>query len=82
MSLILFVALCVLAVDFLIYVLLQWTYGDKRQAMAKKLAAMREAEKKSMRPFVVEARSGGAITQARLQKVRQRMGHMRERRLA
>jgi hypothetical protein len=62
--------------------LLQWTYGDKRRTMAKKLAALREAEKKNMQPFFVEARSGGSITQARLQMVRERMGHMRERRLA
>jgi predicted aldo/keto reductase-like oxidoreductase len=82
MSFILFVALCVVAVDFLIYVLLQWTYGDKRRAMAKKLAALRESEKKKMRPFVVEAQSGGTLTQVRLQKVRERMGQMRERRLA
>jgi hypothetical protein len=82
MSLVLFAALCVLALDFLIYMLLQWTYGDKRRAMAKKLEVLREVENKNMQPFVVEARSGGAITQARWQKVRQRMGHMRERRLA
>jgi hypothetical protein len=74
MSVNIFMGLCVLGVDFLIYVLFQWTYGDKRRAMQKKLAEQRKAmEVEKSRPFLVPSRKGGAVTQARLQRVRERM---------
>jgi hypothetical protein len=67
-----FIAICVLALDFLFYVLFQWTYGDKRRAMMKKVAEPRRAlEAQERRPFVVKH---GAETQARIRKVRARMG--------
>jgi hypothetical protein len=77
MSLTVFVALCVVGIDFLIYVLFQWTYADKRAAMARKLAAQRNAmEQEVLRPFVVSSRKGGPETQARIRRVRERMtGH-------
>jgi hypothetical protein len=71
MSLYVFLTVCVLGLDFLIYVLFQWMYADKRRAMQKKLAEFRETEK--VKPFVMPARKAGAVTQARLQKVRARM---------
>ncbi|HXY01623.1 MAG TPA: hypothetical protein VEI54_11935 [Candidatus Limnocylindrales bacterium] len=59
MSLTLFAALCILGVDFLIYVLFQWTYGDKRRALARKIAAERKALKEQgTRPFLVASREG------------------------
>jgi hypothetical protein len=74
MSLTIFIAVCVLGLDFLIYVLLQWTYGDKRRAMQKKLAAQRAAMTPGkLRPFVVPTVKAGAVTRARLQRVRARM---------
>jgi hypothetical protein len=74
MSLNVFMAICVLGVDFLIYVLFQWTYGDKRRAMEKKVAEQRKAmEVERSRPFLVSSRKAGAVTQARLQRVRERM---------
>jgi hypothetical protein len=79
MSFHLFVAVCILGLDFLIFVLFQWTLGDKRRAMAKKLA---EAREQGTRPFLVRSGRGGAQTQARLRRVRERMGQVRERRLA
>jgi len=45
MTLNIFITLCILGIDFLIYVLFQWTYGDKRSAMARKIAAHRNALK-------------------------------------
>ncbi len=79
MSFHLFIAVCILGLDFLIFVLFQWTLGDKRRAMAKKLV---EAREQNVRPFLVRSGRGGAETQARLRKVRERMGQVRERRLA
>jgi hypothetical protein len=74
MSLNVFMVVCVLGVDFLIYVLFQWTYGDKRRAMQKKLAEQRKAmAAEGSRPFVVHPKQASAVTQARLQRVRERM---------
>jgi hypothetical protein len=80
MSLTIFIAVCVLGIDFLIYVLFQWTFADKRQALQKKLAAERQAlQGESARPFLVSSRKIGPQTQARLQKVRERMATAVER---
>ncbi len=76
MSLAIFLAICIVGVDFLIYVLFQWTFGDKRRAIARKLAAHRGATQTQAqaqpqpRPFLVQA---GPRTRARLQKVRARL---------
>ncbi len=57
MALTLFIALCILGVDFLIYVLFQWTWGDKRRAIARQVAAHRNAlEGQPRRPFLVPSR--------------------------
>ncbi len=54
MALTVFLALCILGVDFLIYVLFQWTWGDKRRAIARQVAAHRKAfEGQPRRPFLV-----------------------------
>ena len=54
MALTVFLALCILGVDFLIYVLFQWTWGDKRRAIARQVAAHRNAlEGQPRRPFLV-----------------------------
>jgi hypothetical protein len=75
MSVTIFIAICVLAIDFLIYVLFQWTFADKRAALQKKLAEQRQAlHREPARPFLVSPRKVGPQTQARLQKVRARMG--------
>jgi len=57
MALTVFLALCILGVDFLIYVLFQWTWGDKRRAIARQVAAHRKAlEGQPRRPFLVPSR--------------------------
>jgi len=66
MSFYVFIAVCVLGVDFLLYVMFQWMYGDKRREIERKLAACREGGK--VRPFV-----RGRVTEERLQRVRERM---------
>jgi hypothetical protein len=57
MSLTVFLALCILGLDFMIYALFQWTYGDKRRALARQLAAHKNALKeRSPRPVLVAHR--------------------------
>jgi hypothetical protein len=54
MSLTVFLALCILGIDFMIYMFFQWTYGEKRRAISRQLAAYRKArEEQSPRPFLV-----------------------------
>jgi len=54
MSFTVFLALCVLGLDFMVYALFQWTYGDKRKALARQLAAHEQAlRKQPPRPVLV-----------------------------
>lgn len=58
MSLTVFLALCVLGIDFMIYALFQWTYSDKRSAIARQVAVQRNALKEqSPRPFLVTSQT-------------------------
>ena len=41
MSLTLFIALCILGLDLLVYVFFQRIYGDKRSAVARQVAALK-----------------------------------------
>jgi hypothetical protein len=43
MSLYVFLALCILGLDFMIYVLFKLLYGDRRSVIARRVAAQREA---------------------------------------
>jgi hypothetical protein len=43
MSLIIFLALCILGLDFMIYVLFKLFFGDKRSVIARRVAAQRNA---------------------------------------
>ncbi|HTZ46225.1 MAG TPA: hypothetical protein VMH20_01445 [Verrucomicrobiae bacterium] len=83
-SLNLFITLGILGLDFLIFVLFQWTFGDKRRAIQKKLAAVRQTQQDVLpRPYLVSSHKTGPVTQERLQKVRERMsGGVREKKLA
>lgn len=43
MPLTIFLALCILGLDFMIYVLFKLFYGDKRRVIARRVAAQRNA---------------------------------------
>jgi hypothetical protein len=54
MGLTVFFALAILGIDFLIYALFEWTWGDKRRAIARQVAAHRKAyDTQPRRPFLV-----------------------------
>jgi hypothetical protein len=56
MSFSIFLGLCILGLDFLIYVLFKWTFGDKRRAIARQVAAHRNApEAQPTRPSLVNS---------------------------
>jgi hypothetical protein len=54
MSITVFLAFCILGCDFLLYVLYQFTYGEKRRGLARRSAAPRSAvDQPDARPFLV-----------------------------
>ena len=54
MSLTIFLAVCVLGLDFMIYLFCQWTFGDKRKVIARAVAEQRELmEGIGRRPYLV-----------------------------
>jgi len=68
MGLTVFFALCILGIDFMIYALFQWTWGDKRRAIARQVAAHRKAfDTQPRRPFLVPS-SGAAPARQRSAK--------------
>ena len=75
MTLGVFLVLCIVGMDVLIYFLFQWMYGEKQAEIAKKVAAQRRAiAQQDGGPFLVYSNKGGAVTQERIRKIRERMG--------
>jgi hypothetical protein len=63
MSLTIFLALCILGSDFMIYALFQWIYGEKRRAFARQVAARNRARKDpSNSPFLIVAKAAALHT--------------------
>ena len=57
MSATLFLALCILGCDFLLYVLFEWTYGERRRGLSGRSKAPKTAiNQPDPRPFLVAAR--------------------------
>jgi hypothetical protein len=57
MSTTIFIAFCILGLDFMIYAFFRWTYGDKRNKLARQLAARKNAlQEPSPRPFLIASR--------------------------
>lgn len=64
MGLTVFFGLCILGVDFMIYVLFQWAWGDKRRLIARQVAAHRKAfDAQPRRPFLVSSRETPSASQ-------------------
>jgi hypothetical protein len=71
MSATIFLAFCVLGCDFLLYVLYQFTYGEKHRGLSRRSALPKSAmNQPDARPFLVASRrsAGGGIQ--RLQNMR------------
>ena len=57
MSLRVFMAICILGCDFMLYVLFQWLYGEKHRKHVRKFPAKSQAERmQSGRPYVVKVK--------------------------
>ena len=57
MSATLFLVFCILGCDFLLYVLFQWTYGERRRGLSRRSKAPKTAmNQPDPRPFLVAAR--------------------------
>ena len=67
MSLTIFLTLCILGLDFLIFVLFKWTYGDKQRAIARRVAEERKAMQSEKAGLIVVrgGKSDAAVRQTR-----------------
>jgi len=64
MSLTVFLAFCILGLDFMIYAFFQWIYGERRSALARQLVARKNARKESSpRPFLVASQEAALGSQ-------------------
>jgi|SRR5271163_2290858 len=76
MSVTVFLAFCILGCDFLLYVLYQFTYGEKRRGLSRRSTAPKHAalNQPDARPFLVASRRSATERDQRLQSMRQRTG--------
>jgi|ERR1700722_982564 len=74
MSVTLFLALCILGCDFLLYVLYQFTYGEKRRGLSRRSKASKHATitQPDARPFLVASRRGATARGHQLRSMRRR----------
>src|SRR5208282_5953418 len=73
MSVTVFLAFCILGCDFLLYVLYQFTYGEKRRGLSRRSAAPKQAtmNQPDARPFLVASRRSATARSQRLPSMRQ-----------
>src|SRR5271154_5146530 len=76
MSVTVFLAFCILGCDFLLYVLYQFTYGEKRRGFSRRSTAPKHApmNQPDARPFLVASRRATTARGQRLVRMRQRNG--------
>lgn len=73
MSATLFLALCIIGCDFLLYFLYQWTYGERRRGLSRRSRAPKTAmDQPDARPFLVASSKSATGGVQRFQRVRQR----------
>jgi hypothetical protein len=68
MSLTMFLAFCILGLDFMIYAFFRWIYGDKRGELARQLAARKDALKEQSHRTFPLASQKAALGGARVAK--------------
>ncbi len=70
MSATIFLAICILGCDILLYFLFQWTYGERRRGLARRSAAPSGAvQQPDTRPFLIASRGGAQGRGRQLQGV-------------
>jgi len=76
MSATVFLAFCILGCDFLLYVLYQFTYGEKRRGLSRRSTAPKHAAMNQLdaRPFLVSSRRSATGRDHRLPNMRRPTG--------
>ena len=63
MSLTVFMAICILGCDFMLYVLFQWLYGEKRRKHVRKSPSMNATPRmRESRPYLVKPEQSGNVS--------------------
>src|SRR5208282_2128505 len=74
MSATVFLAICILGCDFLLYFLYQWTYGEKRRGLSRRSVRPKiSAGQPDARPFLIAARKSAIKGRHRLESARPRV---------
>ncbi|HEV3420829.1 MAG TPA: hypothetical protein VG075_11030 [Candidatus Acidoferrum sp.] len=82
MSLTVFLALCVLGLDFMIYVLFKLLYGDRRSVIARRVAEQRKiAQAEAAGLFLVPAKKTVPVRQESDRSAGQRVSRTEPRKL-
>src|ERR1700723_2944482 len=72
MSATLFLALCIVGCDFLLYFLYQWTYGERRRGLSRRARSRKTAmNQPDARPFLISSRRSATRSTQRVQMMRQ-----------
>jgi len=72
MSATVFLAICILGCDFLLYVLFQWTYGEKRRGLSRRSRTPKAGvNQPDARPFLVSSRRSPVRSAQRVQMMSQ-----------
>src|ERR1700685_613093 len=73
MSATMFLAICILGCDFLLYVLYQWNYGERRGGLSRRPRALRTiVEQQNAEPFLAASRKRTAGPKGNLRVIRGR----------
>jgi len=73
MSATIFLAICILGCDFLLYVLYQWNYGERRRGLSRRPRALRTTvEQQNVEPFLAASRKRAAGPKGNLRVIRGR----------
>ena len=73
MSATVFLAICILGCDFLLYFLFQWTYGEKRRGLSRRSNPLKSAmTRQDPRPFLVSSRRSSVGRVQRPRSMRER----------
>jgi hypothetical protein len=73
MSATVFLAICILGCDLLLYILYQWTYGERRRGLSRRGRARKTmVERQNVEPFLTASRKRAAGPAQNLRVIRGR----------
>ena len=73
MSTTVFLAVCILGCDLLLYILYEWTYGERRRGLSRRTRSRKTmVERQNVEPFLAASRKRAAETKQNMRVIRGR----------